>query len=200
MANQLFDPKTNEEHTQSIANLLPSDPVFLSKNLNDSNFRQYLRIFAPEMSRFEDVMLEISREHDINEASVYLKDWETAVGIPDDCFFGNGTLEERRLHVIIKLACMNVDSDQDIIDLAAKLGKTITIRPISDNVLPPYTIPMIPTALPEARFVWLITGDNVQPAYPPYAIPHSLEVGDVILTCVIEKIKPAYVRVVFSND
>lgn len=199
MATQLFSSHTNEEITQSIANNLPIGRVFASKNFDSSNFRQYLRIFAPEVNRFESAMLEVSREYDINESDVYLENWERAVGIPDECFLSNGTIEERRLHVIIKLACMNVSTEEDMINLASKLGKVITIEPLNTNIYPPYDIPMTPVGLPQAKFIWLVRGDNIAPKSPPYDIPHFLETGAIILNCVLEKTKPAFIRLIFLN-
>ena len=196
---ELFPPKTNEEHAQVLANELPNSRDFGAKNISDSNFRAYLSIFAPEMATYEQTMLEVAREIDINESTVYLSNWEKAMGIPDDCFPGTGTLEERRLHVIIKLACMNVSTEEDLIELAAKLGKTITIEPIAPKFFPPYDIPMIPIGLPQARFKWIVRGDDIAPAFPPYPIPHFLETGDVILNCVILKVKPAYIDILFLN-
>lgn len=199
MTSQLFPVHTNEEQTQSLANLLPSGRVFASKNLNDSNFRQYLRIFAPEMSRFENELLQISREHDINDATFYLTNWEKALGIPDECFPGSGTLEERRLHCIIKLACMNVSTEQDMIDLALKLGYEITIEPLIENIFPPYEIPMLPIGFPAAKFVWIIRGEGIATEFPPYEIPHFLEVGAIIITCVLDQVKPAFIKLLYLN-
>jgi len=198
--SELFKKHTLEQNTQALANHMPSGKAFESKNVDESTFRKLLEIFAPEIERFEDVMLEISEEHDINEANVFLPRWESAVGIPDDCFPATGTLEDRRLHVIVKLACMNVATDEDFINLAAKLGKTVTITVLSENAFPPYDIPMIPTILPAARFIWLVSGANLEGSFPPYDIPHSLDIGDLIIQCVFEKLKPSYVKIVFVNN
>lgn len=198
MANQLFNSHTNEEHTQALANELPNGRVFSSKNMDDSNFRQYLRIFAPEMSRYESTMLELSREHDINESDVYIENWESAVGIPDDCFPGTGSLEERRAHVIVKLACMNVSTEEEMIALAAKLGTNITIEPLTTQFLPPYDIPYQP-ADAKARFKWIIRGDDLAGSFPPYNIPYSLEVGNNLVVCALQKVKPAFIQLIFLN-
>jgi uncharacterized protein YmfQ (DUF2313 family) len=196
---QLYQEHTDEEQTQVLADLLPSGDAWIEKNLSDSTFRQYLRIFAPEMNRYEKTMLEFSREVDINNADVYLKRWERALGIPDDCFLGTGTLEERRLHVIVKLACMNVSTEQDFIDLAQKLGVSITLQPLVEQPYPPYTIPMTPTAQDTFTFKWLIRGENLAPNYPPYNIPYFLTTTLPVVSCILNKVKPAFIELIFLN-
>ncbi len=197
---QLFQAHTDEDQTQALANLLPVGRVFASKNIDDSNFRQLLRVFAPEMSRFEQTYLEVSKETDINDADVYLQSWEKALGIPDDCFPATGDIEERRLHVIVKLGCMNIATRQDFIDLAAKLGKTITITSLEAISLPPYDIPMTPSGAPEFRFIWVVSGENIVPSVPPLDIPHFLDVGSSVLFCTFEKLKPAMTEIIFVNS
>lgn len=196
---QLFQAHSDGQQTQALSNLLPSGRVFASKNIDESNFRQLLKIFAPEMSRFEQAYLEVSKEHDINDADVYLESWEKALGIPDACFTATGDIDERRLHVIIKLACMNVSTEADMLNLATKLGHTITIEPLLQSAFPPYSIPMFPVGLPSARFIWIITGNNIGPSLPPYRIPHFLDIGAIILSCVLTKTKPAFVELRFVS-
>jgi len=196
---QLFPTHTEEEHTQALANLLPVGRVFASKNIDGSNFRDLLKIFAPEASRFEDAYLEVSKETDINDADVYLERWESSMGIPDECFTNTGTLEERRLNVIIKLACMNIATEADVFTVADKLGFEITIEPLAENEFPPYDIPMTPLSVPSARFIWIIRGDNIAPSFPPYTIPHFLDIGAIILNCVLAKTKPAFIELFFLN-
>jgi len=202
MANQLFEAHTNEEHTQAIANLLPNGRVFASKNISNSNFRRYLSIFAPEVCRFESLMLEISREHDINEADLLLDRWERAIGIPDDCFPGTGPLPERRLHVIIKLACMNVATKADFLNIADKLGfPDVQIRSGIEGSFP-YIFPYIMfDSDKEARFTMIVTFPAGPPQETfPYTFPYVFVQNTLdILKCIYLKISPANVNVIFQT-
>jgi uncharacterized protein YmfQ (DUF2313 family) len=197
---ELYQQHTNEEHTQALSNLLPGGRAFQGKNIDDSNFRQLLRICSPEISRFESLLLEFARERDINNADVYLDRWESALGIPDDCFPGTGDIDERRLHVIVKLACMNVSTREDFIALAEKLGFTVSITSLGSTAYPPYDIPMIPSSLPTSNFVWVVSGKNIVGNVPPYDIPYSLEVFSNVLQRVFEKLKPAMTQIIFVNE
>ena len=200
MTSQLYDAHTNEEHTQALANLLPGGRVFGSKNLPNSNLRDLIRVFAPEMARFESQFLELSKEHNINNADVYLPLWEEAMGIPDNCFPGTGTIEERRQHVILKLACMNGSTEADYIEIAEKLGLTVEIEKAKLDNQFPYTFPFAMFAnIKEYRFtliIRIISGENLNVF--PYTFPFTF--GDPatnVLKCIYNFIKPAVCNVVF---
>jgi len=124
---KLFQPHTSEQQLNGITKLLPNGRAFATKNIDASTFRTYLSALVPEVERFESTFLQISEEHDINFADSLLDEWEKALGIPDDCFPATGTIEERRLHVIIKLACMNVSTVEDFEALGAKFGIDVNV-------------------------------------------------------------------------
>ncbi len=196
---QLFNAHTNEEHTQAVADFLPNGRIFGSKNSDNSNLRQYLRIFAPEMARFEQTYLELSCECDINQADVYLQNWERALGIPDDCFLGTGTIDERRRDVRVKLAGMNISTEQEFIDLAAEFGQTVTIEPLVADVFPPFDIPMTPSN-DETAFIWVVRGPGLSSFVPPYDIPLDLPLQEPIIICLFNKLKPAFISIIFLNE
>lgn len=196
MGQSLFELHDIAEHTNAIADYLPNGLIFGSKYVDGSILRAFLESLAPEFQRAEQTLIETSKQHDINCAVDFISLWESAVGIPDDCFPATGTLLERQTHVICKLAGMNVQTEQDFIDLADKLGFTITISSLSDSIFPPYDIPMIPVDGDTARFIWLVTG--VDPgSVPPYDIPLALTFTSSIIICVFELLKPAMTRIIF---
>ena len=197
MGTSVFQLHTVEQHTQSFADYLPNGKTFQAKNITDSTFRKFLRGLSQEFQRIEQSLIETSGQHDINCAEEeFLSLWERAVGIPDDCFDGGGTIDERRLHVILKLAQMNVSTEQDFVDLAASLGFTITIGHPIDNAFPPFDIPLTVTG-PMARFIWEVAGLGPESFVPPYDIPLFLDAGTSILICVFEQLKPAMTQIVF---
>jgi len=199
MGNQLYETHSLDQKTDALANLLPNDKVFGSKFLDDSNFRKLLSVFSPESKRFENFVNTIAKEHDINCAEVLLENWEKSLGIPDECFCGEGSLEDRRRDVVIKLACMNISTLADIENIASKLGITITIRPIQEPLFPPYNVPNIPVSTPGARFVWLVESESLTNFFPPYDVPTFLNVGSTIFECILKRVKPAFIKLIFTE-
>ena len=196
MGTSVFESHTVEQHTQSIANFLPDGRIFAIKTIEDSTFRKFISGLAPEFQRAEDTLIETSVQHDINCAVDFLELWERAVGIPDECFPGGADLDTRRLHVILKLAQMNISTEDEFIALAAKLGFTITIDHPSANSFPPYDIPYIP--VPNLnRFTWIVEGIGTNLNVPPYDIPLFLDESSNILICVFEFLKPAMSQIIF---
>ena len=190
MGQSLFDLHSIAEHTNAIADYLPNGLVFGSKYVDSSVIRAFLESLAPEFQRAEQTLIETSKQHDINCAVDFIALWESAVGIPDDCFPATGTLLERQTHVICKLAGMNVQTEQDFIDLADKLGFTITITSLGGNRFPPYKIPFTPTDPITSKFIWIV--DGVDPGnVPPYSIPLALTSTSSIIRCVFNLTKPA---------
>jgi len=59
-----------------------------------------------------------------SEGTNFLEDWEQAISIPDDCFPGpdEPDREIRRLHVIVKLASLGIQTSDEFENLATLLG------------------------------------------------------------------------------
>ena len=202
MTTQLFENHTLEENTQALANFMPGGRAFESKNIDDSNFRDLLSAFAPEMKRFEDTYLEVSKEHGINNADVYLSRWEKAVGIPDDCFLGIGSISDRRQHVIIKLACMNVSTREDFINIATKLGFTVEIESLSEACEFPATFPFPLCGSDKENRFTLVIGIEGGPSLDGFPFTFPFEFGDqasTILECIYDKVKPANVKLILLS-
>lgn len=192
---------TLEQHAQSQADYLPQGKFWRAKNINDSNLRKLLRGLGASTKRQEDIYNQFWEELFIGTSNEFLDDFEKAVGIPDDCFDGQGTIEERRLNVQIKLVSLYVSTEQDFIDLANLLGFIIAIiRPVED-AFPPYDVPFIPLGLKESRFTWIIQGENLISNLPPYDVPFIPDGTDNgnILVCLFNKLKPANTRLIYQN-
>ena len=105
MGTSLFKLHTVDEQSQSFSDYLPNDKLFQSKNIDGTTFRKFLIGLSQEFVRIEQTLIETSIQHDINcSEEDFLSRWERAVGIPDDCFSGMGSVSDRQLHVILNLA------------------------------------------------------------------------------------------------
>lgn len=198
MSLKLLKDHTKEQHTQSLANYLPNGRAFVAKNINNTNLRKFLQGLGPEYKRFEENINAVSSEYDPRTTTDFIDEWERSVGIPDDCFSGLGTIEDRRLHVFLKLASLNISTEQDVLDLAEALGFTASITPGIESITFPVTfpIPMFNT-VKDARFTIVIdiTG-GVEPEVFPYTFPITFgSENGTILECLLNQLMPANVNV-----
>ena len=194
--------KDNEAQSISILSQhLPSGPAWEAKARPESNFYKILKGMVQEFSRVEAQIQGVADEHDINQTVELLTEWETSVGIPDECFSIDISVAQRRDNVILKLGALNgVVSDQDFIDIAAVLGFVVTIVPGSTIALFPLLFPL-PLFLDanDARFTMRVEVDN---APPPGVFPLAFPIpftGDNanILECVFNLLKPSVTKIQF---
>jgi hypothetical protein len=193
----LFQRRDLEQYTDKLAEYVPGGILFASKFVQNSNLRKLLKGLSGEQFRANDYL----REYDIlpDKVNKFLSEWESALGIPDDCFDGKGSDEERLLHIQVKLAALGVQTAEDFIELARLFGVEINVIPLSSVALPPYDVPFIPVGFPEGRFIMIIEGPDLVSSLPPYDVPFPLIVGEGILQCLLNKVKPANVRIIFRN-
>ena len=195
-----FDPGTLVDQTQGLANLLPNDRPFYAKNITDSKLRKLLTGLAFEVLRAENRVESISLESDINTTVDLITEWESAFGIPDECFDPTDqTLEQRRNNILAKIKARGVATAQAFIDLAAFMGYTIKIITLADVAYPPYDVPFYPVSLPAGRFIWIIEGVDIAPFTPPYDVPFDINVGSTIIPCFFNKLKPANTILIFVD-
>ena len=190
---------TKEEHTNALAQYLPNGRLFEAKNINDSNFRQLLRGLAGELFTAEGYLVTLEQEYFPDTTVLFIEEWEQALGIPDSCFSGTGDLDERRRDIVVKLASLGVQTVNDFVNLADTFGKTITITYPAESPYPPYDIPYTPVGFPEARFIMIVSGENIVTAVPPYDIPLFLSTGETVLECLFNKLIPSNTKVIFVN-
>ncbi len=114
--------RNQQEQAQSLRAYMPSGRLF-----NGDNFKNWMLGLAGELIRATELIETYSQEIIPDNTVLLIDEWESALGIPDDCFPGTGAVAERRLHVLVKLASLGVQTAQDFIDLAALFGITVTV-------------------------------------------------------------------------
>lgn len=186
MTLKTIECHSQTEHAKSLADYLPGGRVFGAKNLEESNLYKFVFGLAAESQRAEGYLKSLQQEFIPDETDIFLNEWENAVGIPDDCFNGLGTNDERRRDVLLKLASLGVQTEQDFTDLAALLGVTVNIIPAGTpgvGVFPlPYPIPF----LSAPRFTTIVE----------YVGPIPAETL-AVLECLFNKLKPANTLMIF---
>ena len=196
--------RTVDGQAQSLANYLPGGKLFSIKNIQNSNFRKLLVGLAGELFTADGYIRSYSQEILPDEAVLFIDEWEKALGIPDDCFSGTGTLDDRRKHILVKLASLGIQTADDFVDLAALFGVTITVTPGSDF----YSFAQFPVEFPfpffgseeESRFNIVVEFTIQDSAKFTFFFPYTF--GDAllqILECLFNKLKPANCTITFKQ-
>lgn len=183
-----------DEHADALGSFMPGGPLFEAKNIQDSNFRRLLRGFAGELFTAEGYITTFDEEYSPLTTVLFIEEWERALGIPDDCFSANGDINERRTHVLTKLASLGVQTVADFVALGSILGKTITVEPLDTMGSPPE-----PITFPDARYTIVITGAGLVSGLPPYDVPFIPGSSESTLECLFHKIKPVNCKIIFVN-
>lgn len=197
--------RTRDEHAQSLANYLPGGRLFKQKNINNSNFRKLLRGLAGELFTADGYLRTYRREIIPSQTVAFIDEWEHALGIPDDCFAGSGSLTERRRDVVIKLASLGVQTADDFEYVASLLGVTATVSSAKGLFTPDYfpmTFPFIlgGVATKMERFTILVKFTVFDPSRFPITFPYTF--GNSIITvlqCLFERLKPANCDIIFQE-
>lgn len=197
-----FIQHTDETNTQSVANFLPGGEIFRAKNIDDSNFRKLLRGLSKEFGLLENKIKEVADEHYVATTVNLLEQWESALGIPDNCFKVNGkTIEERHKQIITKLALSNIITRQDFIDLAAYFGIHIEIEGGALGGVFPLTFPILfSNNAKEARFTMVIkfVGESPGNVFPLKFPIKFTDDPKKFIKCLFEKLKPANVKIIYQ--
>ena len=198
MAGRLFNDKTVEQQASTLTSFLPGGRPFLSAGLETSKLRQMLLGLAQEMNRVENLMNEITYEHEINQTTLLIEEWERALGLPDDCFPFGQTLEERRKACIMKLGAFGAQTEQDFKDIGTLFGLTITITQGGCYGMFPFNC-KLPAALYDypqtARYRWriFVTG-FITPCRFPFLQLFPICFSDIrsdVLECLFNILRPA---------
>lgn len=195
----LFNLLSKSQQADTIATQLPNDRLFEAKSIKDTKLRKLLLGLGVELMRAEGKMNEIIEQYSLLTGEQLIEEWEKTVGIPDDCFDIASTIEQRRNNVLIKLAKMSASTEEGFINLALLFGFNITITTGYKAGIFPLCFPhnFFGTAK-EARFTMFVDITTDEPSVFPLPFPINFSSGiDNIMECVLNKIKPANVRIIF---
>lgn len=197
----LFQRRDIEAYTDSLADYLPGGELFISKSVQDSNFRKLLRGMAWELFRANGLLRDYSCEVLPDQTEKFLNEWESALGIPDDCFTGTGSVTERRRDILTKLAALGVQTPEDFVELAAIFGVTVTVTPGVEEIQFPLVFPVLMfNTNKEARFTIVVEFTVLDTSRFPLTFP--IQFGDdviAILECLFNKLKPANCQIIFQQ-
>ena len=198
----LITQHTIEKHADALANYLPGGRLFEAGKVSGTKLRSVLLGLAKEFSTAEGYLKTISNEYDINTTTLFINEWESAVGIPDSCFKGDGTIEQRRSHVLVKLASLGIQTEEDFEELGSIIGIAIVVTPgFEVSGVFPMTFPFIFfDTIAESRFTIVV--DFTVEAASKFTLTFPFTFGSdeiAILECLFLKLKPANCNILFRR-
>lgn len=187
----LFERRNADEYADSLAAYLPGGPLFASRNIEDSNFRKLLKGMAGELFNANGFLREYSCEILPDQTEKFILEWESAVGIPDNCFSGTGTNDTRRTAILTKLASLGVQTKDDFESVASVFG-------VEAEVIAGIDSGITFGSDKEARFTIVINLDVPESFTYTFPLPFGDDVI-ALLECIFNKLKPANCQVLFQE-
>lgn len=160
---------------------------------------RFLAALAEEIARVDGRAEQLLDETDPRTTAELLADWERVAGLPDSCVTATQTTQERRAALVAKLTNLGGQSRQFFIDLAARLGYTVTItefrqyhcerdcgQPVNEE---------------DWQFVWQVNAPET--TVREFSTESGAEDplrswGDELLECMFQRLKPAQTKVQFT--
>lgn len=197
-----IETRTQEQQANKLATYLPNNDLYTGKNRDGSNLRKVLLGLAQQWLDFRGLVNDVQEQYNPTSTTDLIEEWEAFVGIPDDCLDNTGTLEQRRLNILLKLAGINATTAQQFENIAAVLGYGVTVETGYDYGTFPFTFPFILLTSTDVPFTIVVTLDaSLEPSGFPFTFPFELTSGvPNILLCFFEKLKPANTQVFFRYE
>ncbi|MCK5127652.1 MAG: DUF2313 domain-containing protein [candidate division Zixibacteria bacterium] len=190
-----------EDHTSALADYLPNGRLFEAKGISDSNFRQLLRGLSGELFNAQGYLKTLDEEYIPDLTNLFLDEWEQALGIPDECFSGTGSNDDRRRGILVKLAALGVQTAQEFEDLGELFGVDVNVSPGIEAASFALSFPIIFSNSPaDSRHIIVVDFPIPVGGFFIYNFPISFgESSQFILKCLFSKLRPANCKIIFRN-
>ena len=180
-----------DEHIIALAAYLPDGRTFEAKGISGSNVRQLLEGMSAELKRSQEYINTLNQEFIPDQTVLFLDEWERALGIPDSCFSGSGSSDERRRDILTKLASLGVQTIEDFENVAAIFGVSATVQAGIDSSV-------VFNSLRDARYTIVVSVSSIEGF--PYTFPLLFGSSTVaLLECIFNKLKPDNCQVLFEG-
>jgi len=176
--------------SNQLAQHLPDGRAWSAKYIDGTNTRGLVRSVAASFNRVQQQIEALANEFNIPLTSELLPEWETSVGLPDECISQAQTLEERREAVISRLRRLPIVNRDDFQNLGFALtGVPTTVRPGIEVDL---------TIVKETRFRLYVSFPTLANGFPfDFAFDFGSFRPDVV-ACVFRQIAPSNVIVLLA--
>lgn len=209
---------TQATHTRRLADYLPSGRLFGAKNLPASNLHKLITGIAYELFTADGYLVDYQDDIVPDATTYFIEEWESALGIPDGCFAGVGTLSERRRDIVVKLAALGAQTAEDFVRIGALFGVAVTVESLARIAEFTMTFPirLVESGYPRDAFPMTFPFTLFIPAVSKFTLLVSFSVtavnrfdltfpftfGDeivAILECLFRRLKPANCDVIFQQ-
>lgn len=187
------------EFQEALAALLPGGLAWPREA--ESVLMRFLGGLAAEFERLDARAALLLAETDPASTAEMLPDWERVVGLPDPCVTTSQTVAERRLALEGRLTAVGGQSRRFFIELASRLGYTITIDEFKSAAAA--TAAGIVFTGDEWAHIWRVNVPTTV-AVTPFragagAAGEPLRVwSNEVIECQFNRYKPAHTRVLFA--
>ena len=166
-----YKPITDDQQSSLLAQCMPQGRAWNAKGDKETNLYKTLKSIATEINALEAKIYEMVTEWNINNTTLLISEWETAVGIPDECRSTAEEIATRRSDVLTKLRKVPIITVDDY----KALAETITGKPAATwNIRP--GIDDFP-ADPLFRFILLVTSPIITSGAFDYPLGSGFESG-----------------------
>lgn len=202
---KLFNPFSIDEQALMLAYHIPIGRAWSRSFDPSSNLGKLIRGLGVEFYRLQVLTQKISSEINLNVANELLIEWEKSVGIPDECFSTNVTIEERRNQALLKLGNFGgVQKSSDFVSVASIFGFDVRVLTGSIRGTFPIEFPLIFfDSTKSARHTIIIEILNAVESdtfFPlPFPIPFSSG-GTTFLQCIFDVLAPANVNIIIKTE
>lgn len=191
-----FEQPDIEGTVTQLADHMPEGKAWVAKSVEDSNLHSQMHGTSKPFNITQGRIEDLSREFDINQTVELIGDWETSVGLPDQCLGPVSDIEERRALVIERLAkkpIITLQEQQDFIDrLFPDLG--VILVPGEEFFSFEYSLEMYFLGNVDARFIIVAVIPPQEPFFEyDLEFPFTGGVNQEKLLCILERITPANV-------
>ncbi|MCK5603934.1 DUF2313 domain-containing protein [Candidatus Pacearchaeota archaeon] len=173
-----YNASSNAELTLLTGKNLPEGDAWNAKADVDSNMYKLLSALSEMIRALEDRIQRLANQWDVRVTTDLIVEWETAVGIPDECRDRAGDIETRRQDVLDKLRKIPIITVADY----QALAESITGEPAANwNIRPgSQDFPDDPVY----RFVLLVGSPNVTSGKFVYPFGNNAQLSVTSLTSV----------------
>lgn len=198
----IFVDLSKDQITQIFGQYFMAGKALIAKNLPDTKFYKFLKGMATEDISLRNKFNEQLDEYNIFNTIEFIEEYETMLGIPDDCFTNDGDIETRQRQIIAKMLAYGTQTAQDLIDVVAILGFEIRVSNGTANSGFPVKFPWLFFGdASEAANTVVITFINVdEPIGFPIKFPWVFSGTGYVsrVKCFITKLIPSTDKIVFN--
>lgn len=137
----IYNNLSTDQLARITAKYMQSGKAYLAKNIPSKKLYKLIKGLSNEIGNVRNKLNEQINQYDIYQTSEFIEEFETMLGIPDECFSNQETLEIRQNQIVAKMIADGIENRQDLIDVIAILGYVITITNAHEVSTFPVTFP-----------------------------------------------------------